>query len=90
MEKRDLLDIIIRKILSEYENASRKYGAINSTYEGYAVIKKEIDELWDLIKVDGSILDMMDEAIQIASMSIRFIYDINYKGGGNGNMATKM
>jgi hypothetical protein len=66
-------------ILTEYESASSKYPPFNSTHEGYAVIKEEIDELWDMVKTNKGLLgnsEMKKEAIQIAAMAMRFIKDL--------------
>lgn len=41
---------IYLEIGKELELAQRKYNGFNSCHEGYAVIKEEVDELWDLIK----------------------------------------
>ena len=43
-------------------------------HEGYAVLKEEIEELWEMIKVDNY-EEAEKEAIQVAAMAIRFIID---------------
>ena len=67
------------EIRNEVESAKSKYPPLNSTHEGYAVIKEEVDELWDLIKksklsVANNI--MKKECIQIAAMAVRFVEDL--------------
>lgn len=47
MKKEDAL----KKIEDELESATNKYDPFNSAHEGYAVILKELDELWENIKV---------------------------------------
>lgn len=60
----------------ELEKAVHKFHAYNSAHEGYAVIKEELDELWDEIKGDHNTKRLHEEAVQVASTAIRFIYDI--------------
>ena len=85
MQKKKQLFIenkIIKDILDEYLFATNKYSAFNSANEGYAVIKEEVDELWDIIKKKQSernYNNLRKEAIQIAAMAIRFIVDIYIK-----------
>lgn len=66
-------------INQEYYKASTKYQRFHSTHEGYAVIKEEVDELWDLVKANKGINgneQFKKECIQIAAMAIRFIKDL--------------
>lgn len=70
---------LFNEIEQEYKNASNKYPPFHSTHEGYAVIKEELDELWELVKANKGINghgDMGKECIQIAAMAIRFIKDL--------------
>lgn len=61
----------------EFYRATSNFGAFNSPHEGYAVIKEELDELWDEIKKKDSDLDAMrKEAIQVAAMAMRFVDDV--------------
>lgn len=72
----DLKDIA-GAVVAEVERATRMYGSFNSAHEGYAVLKEEVDELWDEIKnkrPDNSLMEK--EAIQVAAMAIRFVYDV--------------
>ncbi|MGD1960532.1 MAG: hypothetical protein ACFB2Y_16855 [Fulvivirga sp.] len=64
----------------------------NSTHEAYAVLKEEVDELWDEVKhgekrelercdsIESAIAShkglMRKEAIQVAAMAIRFINEL--------------
>lgn len=65
----------ISQVIEEYESATRKFGPFNSAHEGYAVIKEELDELWDEIKGSQSVDRMTKEAIQVAAMALRFLTD---------------
>ena len=58
----------------EFVDASQNFGKFNSTHEGYAVIKEELDEMWDEIKANNS-EKACDEAIQVGAMALRFIFD---------------
>ena len=65
------------EIAIELDYATDKFGSFHNGHEGYAVIKEEVDELWDAIKdKQQGILEQRKECIQIAAMAIRFIYDV--------------
>jgi len=55
-----------------------KFPYFNSYHEGYAVIKEELDELWEEVKKypkqDNE--NLKKEAIQIGAMALRFVYDL--------------
>jgi hypothetical protein len=66
-------------LVTEIEAASSKFPAMNSAHEGFAVLKEEVDELWDIVKKkqgERDIDHMRKEAIQVAAMAIRFVADI--------------
>lgn len=44
----------------------------NSPHEGYAVLKEEVDEMWDAIKKDDT-QHAVKEAVQVAAMALRFV-----------------
>ena len=71
---------IFRLVKGEALKASNKFGPYNSTHEGYAVLKEEVEEFWELVKEskqDGRLGNkMIDELIQIAAVSIRMIEEI--------------
>lgn len=62
-------------LILEYQKATLNFYKFNSTHEGYAVLKEEMDELWDTIKQNQSKETMKKEAIRIATMAIRFVLD---------------
>ena len=65
------------QILEEYKSATEKFGKFNSPHEGYAVIKEELDELWDCIKDKYCQKEeMKKEAIQVGAMALRFLVDL--------------
>lgn len=59
----------------ECEYATLKFNKFNSTHEGYAVLKEEVDELWDVIKKNGTSIELKSEAVQIGAMALRFLMD---------------
>jgi NTP pyrophosphatase (non-canonical NTP hydrolase) len=67
---KDILDAII----IEYAEAREHFPKFHSAHEGYAVLKEEVDELWDEIKKRHHDPDKMrEEAIQVAAMALAFI-----------------
>lgn len=70
---------ILMEVMEEYRNASLKFKPFNSAHEGYAVIKEEVDELWEEVKKkksDRKDTAMRAEALQIAAMGLRFVLDV--------------
>lgn len=59
----------------ELVRATKKFGPFASAHEGYAVIKEELEELWDEIKSGQDKFRMRDEATQVAAMAMRFLID---------------
>ena len=70
------IDRISKEVCAELTRATNKFGAFNSAHEGYAIILEEVDELWDEVKSNGPERRLRAEAIQIAAMAMRFVYDI--------------
>ena len=73
------IEQIFHSIYDELSFALNKYGSFNSAHEGYAIILEEMDELWDEIKAKQGSRDWENiekESIQVAAMTIRFIFDI--------------
>ena len=70
------LSTVMQAVDAEYRRAVSLHGAFNSTHEGYAIIKEEVDELWDGVKKNDDKKLLREEAIQIAAMAIRFCIDI--------------
>lgn len=61
-------------LLEELDRANEMYGPFTSPHEGWAVLKEEMDELWDEIKNKQPDKDRMrEEAIQVGAMAIKFI-----------------
>ncbi len=67
---------LFQEVGEELNRATAKHGPMRSAHEGYAVLKEEVDELWDDIKTNAPLADQRKEAIQIAAMAIRYILDV--------------
>lgn len=63
------------EVLTELERASAKFPPFHSQHEGFAVLKEEVDELWQEVK-HGTPERAREEAIQVAAMAIRFVLDV--------------
>ena len=66
----------LQAIETEFNRAEKLYPRFHSNHEGYAVIKEELDELWDEIKKSKDIRgneQMRKELIQIGAMVVRFL-----------------
>jgi hypothetical protein len=63
----------------EFNEAIQKFETFHSTHEGYAIIKEEVEELWDEIKKKVGERDpnkIQKEAIQVGAMALRFLVDL--------------
>ena len=68
---------IAQEVVEEVESASQKFPKFNSAHEGFAILKEEVDELWDEVKKqDTNSEAMRKEACQCAAMAMRFIKDL--------------
>ncbi len=66
-------------VLEEYFKATKRFGPFKSAHEGYAVLLEEVDELWEEIKKKKNKRKkkkMLEEAIQVSAMALRFANDI--------------
>jgi hypothetical protein len=70
-------DLMVTKIIEEMGRATREYGAFRSTHEGYAVIKEELEELWEEIKKNNAV-NVNAEALQLAAMTLKFLVDFGF------------
>jgi len=80
------LRLIAGEALGELMRATELHGPMRSGHEGYAVLKEEVDELWEMIKVNPKKLTeiqkaelklkIREEAIQVAAMGMRFVLDV--------------
>ena len=67
------------KCYDELRSAMKKFPRMASPHEGYAILKEEVDELWEQVKrqhdATGRKVNMYTEAMQVAAMAMRFIHD---------------
>lgn len=59
----------------EAARAIEKFKPFNSSHEGYAVLKEEVDEMWAAIK-QNDLEHARKEAIQVAAMALRYIAEV--------------
>lgn len=74
---RDALTELSQEVVDELLRAIEKFPPLNSTHEGWAVIYEEERELLEhVMENTGTSPDARKEAIQIAAMALRFVYDL--------------
>ena len=69
----------IAEMGTEYFNATKRYPPMCSAHEGFAILKEEVDELWEEVKKKPSRVDqeaLRQECIQVGAMAIRFYTDV--------------
>jgi NTP pyrophosphatase (non-canonical NTP hydrolase) len=69
-------DEALKQIETEYHRANDLYSDLHSNHEAYAVIKEEMDELWDEIKKNKGTKgnnQIRHELIQIGAMVVRYL-----------------
>lgn len=72
-------DEVIAAVDRELLFARANWPRFNSAHEGFAVLKEEVDELWDHVKVNQTKRDlgaMQKEAVQVAAMAVRFAQEV--------------
>jgi hypothetical protein len=66
----------IQRVITEYASAVKKFGPFHSAHEGFAVLKEEVDELWEEVKAKKRDKKNLEkEATQVAAMGLRFLID---------------
>lgn len=64
-------------VAGELGRAIEKFDPFNSPHEGWAVIREEMDELWEHVKANtGRSSEAYIEAIQVAAMALRYAADL--------------
>lgn len=73
-------NVAMQLVKTELMFTDKNCPRFHSTHEGYAIMKEEIDELWDEVKRSKSYnianRMMVDEAVQVAAMAIKFIENL--------------
>jgi len=73
------IDNILEQVKAELLRASQLHGSLfRSAHEGYAVLKEEVDELWEDIKKNYTAASV-SEAVQVAAMAVKYIASMNIK-----------
>lgn len=68
---------IANEALTELLRATKLHGPMKSYHEGAGVIREEFEELWDEVKKKHpDPAKLREEAIQLAAMALRFVYDM--------------
>jgi hypothetical protein len=68
---------ILSAVRHELTGALWKFPSFNSPHEGWAVIREELDELWEHVKAnEGHTAEAQQEALQIAAMACRYVLDL--------------
>ena len=63
----------------EVITATSFWPLFNSAHEGFAILKEEVDELWEHVKTNQKRRDlpaMYNEAIKVAAMALRFASEV--------------
>jgi hypothetical protein len=64
-------------ILDELKEAEEKHLNFPTPHHGWAVIQEEVEELWELVKMDdGHTLRAAKEALQVAASAMRYILNV--------------
>jgi NTP pyrophosphatase (non-canonical NTP hydrolase) len=70
----DVRGHVAELISLELERAYAKHGTLPwGRHEFFALMREEVDELWDAIRHDHTSTDVIDEAIQVAAMVFRYL-----------------
>lgn len=67
---------IFAAIHEEVCRARAQYPKLANEYEGVARIQAETGDLWNATHIQRDLIAMRTEAIQVAAMAIRFLYDL--------------
>jgi hypothetical protein len=65
---------IVAGILDQLERAYAKHGAEQwGRHEFYAILKEEVDEVWDAVKDNLPMDEVIKESLQVAAVAIRYL-----------------
>lgn len=73
-KKRWLLIAKAHLVIQEAKRAFAEFPPFRSPHEGFAILKEEVDELWEEVKC-GDLEAARQEAVQVAAMALRFLVD---------------
>lgn len=77
-ERQQLIERIERRLTSNYnKHGFEPWGR----HEMYAILKEEVDELWDAIKADEPTDRVLDELVDVVAVCFRYVEtDDRYRG----------
>lgn len=86
VEERDRNAVgVLRAVAGELAGVMERQPEFNSPHEGWAVLREEVDELWEHVRSEtGRTLAARDEAIQIAAMAVRYASELCDAGPARG------
>jgi len=65
---------IFAAVAGQIDKAYEKHGReLWGRHEFYGVLKEEVDELWDAIKADDPMEQVLKEALQVACVCVRYM-----------------
>lgn len=70
---------VLQDVGVEVAIATANWPTFNSAHEGYAILKEEVDELWQHVKTNQKrrdLSEMKKEAVQVAAMAVRFAAEV--------------
>lgn len=72
------IDSLLADVKKEILKAREKHGDhhFHSKHEGYAVMREEVDELWEAIRHDNPGEHVRMEATQVAAMAVRIMGEV--------------
>jgi hypothetical protein len=86
----NMLQDVAADVVKEHMRARTIHAPMHSLHEGYAILKEEVDEFWDLVKMNRTKMSdealeahyqkLKEELIQISAMAQRLIVDVVEKG----------
>lgn len=72
-DQMDRRAILMTEVADELDRAYAKHGRKRwGRHEFYAILKEEVDELWDAIKSDAPQENVIKELVQVAAMCFRY------------------
>lgn len=74
MTKKKAMELICQ----EFSDSTCDQGEFHSRHEAWAVLREEVDELWDVIKANGTNRELKEEAVQVGAMALRLLVDCCY------------
>jgi hypothetical protein len=84
------MDAAFELVRKELERAKNRFEDFTTYHQGYAVLKEEVDKLWDKVKAKNPDRnEVRHEAVQVAAMALRFIIDLDTAANPRGRRLVK-